>query len=203
MLKVALTGSIAMGKSTTAKMFADLGCPVFDADAAVHSLYARNGDAVPVVANLFPDAVVGGAVDRQKLSAIILNDPQALGRLETAIHPLVHKQQQEFIQEARDAGHQFVVLDIPLLFETGGDEKVDLIVVVSAPADIQRNRALKRPGMTEGKFTEILKLQLPDADKRTRADFIVDTGDGLDVAIDQVRNIVEELQDRTSSGSQT
>lgn len=200
MLKVALTGSIAMGKSTTAKMFTDLGCPVFDADAAVHALYARDGAAVPIVTDLFPDAVNDGEIDREKLSAIVLKDPGALRRLEQAVHPLVRDQQIQFIGAAEKAGHKFVVLDIPLLFETGGDQNVDLIVVVSAPADVQRARALERPGMTEQKLADILQRQLPDADKRTRADFVVDTSRGLQDAFDQVRRIVEELQKRANPG---
>ncbi|NNE21607.1 MAG: dephospho-CoA kinase [Rhizobiales bacterium] len=200
MLKVALTGSIAMGKSTTAKMFTDLGCPVFDADAAVHALYARNGSGVAIVADLFPGVVAGGEIDREKLSAVVLRDPAALRRLEKAVHPLVRAQQVKFIDTADKAGHKFVVLDIPLLFETGGDQNVDLIVVVSAPADVQRARALERPGMTEEKLADILQRQLPDADKRARADFVVDTSRGLEVAFDQVRRIVEDLQARTSTG---
>lgn len=197
MLKVALTGSIAMGKSTTAKMFTDLACPVFDADAAVHALYARNGAAVPIVAGLFPDAVTDGEIDREVLSAVVLKDPGALHQLEAAVHPLVREQQLQFISTAKEAGHKFVVLDIPLLFETGGDQNVDLVVVVSAPADVQRARALERPGMTEQKLADILQRQLPDADKRARADFVVDTSRGLEVAFDQVRRIVEELHKRT------
>lgn len=199
MLKVALTGSIAMGKSTTAKMFTDLGCAVFDADAAVHALYAREGAAVPIVAGLFPDAVSGGEIDREKLSAVVLKDPAALRQLEKAVHPLVRDRQIKFVSAAEKAGHRFVVLDIPLLFETGGDQNVDLIVVVSAPADVQRTRALERPGMTEQKLADILKRQLPDADKRARADFVVDTSRGLEVAFDQVARIVEELRKRTDS----
>lgn len=197
MLKVALTGSIAMGKSTTAKMFTDLGCPVFDADAAVHSLYARDGAAVPIVAGLFPGVVTDGEIDREKLSAVVLKDPAALRQLESAVHPLVREQQVLFINAAEKAGHKFVVLDIPLLFETGGDKNVDLIVVVSAPAEVQRARALERPGMTEQKLAEILQRQLPDTDKRARADFVVDTSRGLEVAFDQVRRIVEDLQTRS------
>ncbi len=201
MLKVALTGSIAMGKSTTAKMFADLGCPVFDADAVVHELYARDGEAVPLVAELFPEAVSDGEIDRQTLAELVLKDPAALRRLEQAVHPLVRARQQQFIDDAQRAGHSFVVLDIPLLFETGGDKNVNLIVVVSAPADIQRDRALERLGMTEEKLAEILQRQTPDAEKRARADFIVDTSRGLDVAFDQVRRIVEELKQAASRGA--
>ena len=198
MLKVALTGSIAMGKSTTAKMFADLGCPVFDADAAVHALYSRGGAAVPVVARLFPETVIDDQIDRQMLSTVVLKNPAALHRLEQAVHPLVRELEHQFIDNARKDGHKFVVLDIPLLFETGGDERVDLIVVVSAPAEIQRSRALARSDMTEGKLADILIRQLPDAEKRERADFIVDTSQGIEVAFDQVQKIVDGLRNRVS-----
>ncbi|MGI9316573.1 MAG: dephospho-CoA kinase [bacterium] len=199
MLKVALTGSIAMGKSTTAKMFADLGCPVFDADAAVHALYAQDGAAVPIVAELFPDAVVDDRIDRQRLSDVVLKDPQGLRRLEQAIHPLVRNQEHKFVNAAQKAGHTFVVLDIPLLFETGGDKRVDLVVVVSAPPEVQRARALARPDMTEEKLAGILERQLPDTEKRTRADFIVDTSQGCEAAVDQVQKIVDELRSRVLS----
>ena len=193
MLRVALTGSIAMGKSTTARMFADLGCPVFDSDAAVHALYDTGGAAVPVIEALFADAVVDGRVDRQRLSEIVLKDADALARLEAAVHPLVRQAQEDFVTGAEQAGHRFVILDIPLLFEAGQAESVDVIVVVSAPAAIQRTRALERPGMTEEKLADILNRQLPDSEKRARADYIVDTGRGLQVAFDQVRKIVEDL----------
>ncbi len=199
MFKVGLTGSIAMGKSTTAKMFADLGCAVFDSDAAVHALYSKDGAAVSVVADMFPDAVVDDQVDRKRLSSIVLKNPEALARLEAAVHPLVRQCQKDFIDRAGQRGHKFVVLDIPLLFETGQHKSVDAIVVVSTTADVQRTRALERPDMTEKKFNEILSHQLPDADKRAAADFIVDTGHGFDAAFDQVRKIVEELTAKTLS----
>ena len=196
MLRVGLTGSIAMGKSTAAEMFADLGCPVFDSDAAVHDLYARDGAAVPVVAELFPDAIIDHQVDRRRLADHVLNDPAALAKLEAAVHPLVRSLQEEFESAANRAGHSFLVLDIPLLFETGQDENVDSIVVVTAPAEMQRDRALARPGMTQGKLGDILARQLPDSEKRARAEFIVDTGHGFEVTFDQVRKIVEELKTR-------
>lgn len=194
MFVVGLTGSLAMGKSTTAKIFADLGCPVFDSDAAVHTMYARDGEAVPIVAQLFPDAVVNQQVDRKQLADHVLGNPAALKKLEKAVHPLVKKRQQAFINDAKSTGHNFVILDIPLLFETGQDQNVDAIVVASAPADIQQSRALERPGMTLKKFNEILAVQLPDSEKRVRADYVVDTGRGLDAAFDQVKRIVAELQ---------
>ncbi len=196
MLKVGLTGSIAMGKSTTAGIFADMGCPVFDSDAAVHSLYAKGGAAIPLVAELFPGAIVDDQVDRKQLSDIVLQDPTALAGLEAAIHPLVRERQQEFIANAAKSGHRFLILDIPLLFETGQDKNVDIIVVVSAPANLQRARALERPGMTSQKYEEILQRQLPDSAKRAQADFVVDTGRGIEVALDQVRKIVDELTNR-------
>ena len=192
-LKVGLTGSIAMGKSTTAQMFRDLGCAVFDADAAVHALYGKGGAAIPVVENLFPSAIVDGAVDRTILSELVLNASDRLKTLEAAIHPLVREAQNDFINQARQAGHTFVILDIPLLFETGQASRMDRIVVVSAAAEIQTARALERPGMTEEKLAEILKRQLPDAEKRQNADYVVDTGSGMEVAFDQVRQIVEDL----------
>ena len=203
MMRVGLTGSIAMGKSTTAQMFADLGCAVFDADAAVHVLYAAGGAAVPVVAGLFPDAVVDGAVDRQKLGALVLKDPQALKRLEAAVHPLVRQSQHAFVDQARRDGHRFVILDIPLLFETGQASSFDTIVVVTAPADVQRARALERPGMTEEKFNDILSRQTADAEKRAHADYIVDTSRGKEDAFAQVRQIVEELRNRSMDEAQS
>jgi dephospho-CoA kinase len=203
MLRVGLTGSIAMGKSTTARMFREMGCQVFDADAAVHALYAEGGKAVPVVGALFPEAIISNAVDRTVLSSIVLNDSGKLKSLEQAVHPLVRTAQVDFITTAAQAGYRYVILDIPLLFETGQADTVDIIVVVSASPQIQRTRALERPGMTEEKFAEILRRQTPDAEKRARADFIVDTGTGMDAAFDQVRCIVDELNRRTAAGADT
>src|SRR5689334_14667086 len=204
MMLVALTGSLAMGKSETARMFAELGCPVFDADLEVHRLYAPGGAAVPAVAALFPAALVDGAIDRARLSALLLADPATLPELESIVHPLVRDAEARFIEAASAVEQPFVVLDIPLLFETGRDSGMDRIVVVSAPAEIQRQRALARPGMTEAKLARLLARQTSDADKRARADFIVETGRGLDDAFDQVRRIVSRLReeaDRDSTGA--
>jgi dephospho-CoA kinase len=204
MMLVALTGSLAMGKSETARMFAELGCPVFDADLEVHRLYAAGGAAVPAVAALFPAALLDGAIDRARLSALLLADPAALPQLESIVHPLVRDAEARFIEAASAVEQPFVILDIPLLFETGRDSDMDRIVVVSAPAEIQRQRALARPGMTEAKLARLLARQTSDADKRARADFIVETGRGLEDAFDQVRRIVSRLReeaDRDSTGA--
>jgi dephospho-CoA kinase len=191
---VGLTGSIAMGKSETARMFARLGYPVFDADAAVHQLYDSGGAAVPLIGRAFPSSVVGGRVDRLKLADEVTGNPEALARLESIVHPLVRQRQREFLDAARETGHAFAILDIPLLFETGRDEEVDAVVVVSAPEDVQKARVLARPGMTREKFAAILARQLPDSEKRRRADFVVDTSNGLDAAFEQVRAIADRLK---------
>ena len=201
MLLVGLTGSLAMGKSETARMFAELGCPVFDADAEVHRLYAAGGAAVGPVAESFPESLVDGAIDRARLSAMLLADPALLPRLEAIVHPLVHAAEQHFLDRARQAGEPFVILDIPLLFETGRDSAMDRIIVVSTLPEIQRRRALTRPGMTEEKLAQLLSRQTPDADKRARADFIVETGHGLDDAFDQVRSIVSRLREEAGRDS--
>ena len=193
MITVGLTGSIAMGKSETAKMFKALDVPVFDADEAVHALYAKNGDAVAPVGERFPAAIIDGAVDRTRLAKLVLNDKQALMELEALVHPLVQKTRQEFMDAARQAGEPLVVLDIPLLFETNGQQDVDKIVVVSAPDHIQRERALERPGMTVEKFEAILSKQVPDREKRAQADFVVDSSKGLAAANRQVVDIVQTL----------
>ncbi len=193
MIIVGLTGSIAMGKSETAKMFESLGVPVFDADRAVHMLYARNGGAVESVQSRFPSAIKDAAVDRAELAKLVLNDKAALAELESIVHPLVHRERQKFIEGAQEAGQPIVVLDIPLLFETKAQDQVDKIVVVSAPEDIQRQRALERPGMTSEKFEAILQKQIPDCEKRKQADFIVDSSNGLAAARAQVVDIVEAL----------
>ena len=194
MLVVGLTGSIAMGKTETARMFARLGYPVFDADAAVHQLYDTGGAAVPLIERAFTGAVVGGRVDRQRLADQVTGDPEALARLESIVHPLVRQRQQDFLDAVREAGHAFAILDIPLLFETGRDKDVDAIVVVSAPEDVQKSRVLARPGMTREKFAAILSKQLPDSEKRRRADFVVDTSKGLEAAFEQVRAIAGRLK---------
>ncbi|PVM82404.1 dephospho-CoA kinase [Caulobacter endophyticus] len=197
MIILGLTGSIGMGKSTTAKMFEAEGAPVYDSDAAVHALYAVGGAAVAPVEAAFPGVVVDGAIDRARLSAQVVGDPEALEKLEAIVHPLVGAHRIGFFEKAERDGHDIVVLDVPLLFETGGQKNVHKVVVVSAPADVQRERVLARPGMTAEKFEAILARQLPDAEKRARADFVVDTGRGLDAARDQVRDILTLL--RTSA----
>ncbi len=193
MIVVGLTGSIAMGKSETAKMFRSLGVPVFDSDAEVHGQYEKGGAAVEAVGGLFPEAVIDGAVDRKILSNRVLGNPDALKRLETAIHPLVRKRQDSFLEECRASGQSIAVLDIPLLFETGRENDVDAVVVVSAPPEIQRKRVLERPSMTGEKLELILARQMPDAEKRARADYVVDTSGGLDIARARVRDIVADL----------
>jgi len=192
LIVLGLTGSIGMGKSTTAKMFSEEGVPVHDADSAVHRLYA--GEAAPLVEALFPGTVRRGIVDREKLAEAVVGDPQAIKKLEAVIHPLVRADSERFLDENRKLGTPVVVLDIPLLFEKGGRERVDKVVVVTAPAEIQRERVLARPGMTEKKLEGILALQMPDAEKRKRADFIIDTGHGLEPARQAVRHILRQLR---------
>ncbi|MER8427623.1 dephospho-CoA kinase [Mesorhizobium sp. M1403] len=191
MIVLGLTGSIGMGKSTTAKMFAEAGVPVHDSDEAVHRLYA--GKAAPMVEVVFPGTTRSGAVDRTKLAERVLGDAAALKRLEAIIHPLVRADADAFLAQNRAAGAPLAVLDIPLLFETGGRDRVDKVVVVTAPAEIQRARVLARPGMSEEKFASVLARQVPDAEKRRRADFVVDTGQGFDAARAAVNAIVAEL----------
>ncbi|MGR3455344.1 dephospho-CoA kinase [Pseudooceanicola sp.] len=187
-----LTGSIGMGKSTTAKMFANLGCAVWDADAAVHRLYAAGGAAVDPMKEAFPAAIVDGAVSREKLREIIAADPSALPRIERIVHPLVGLDRKDFIG-AVDA--DIVVLDIPLLFEGGNESAFDAVVVVSAPEAVQRERVLARGTMTEAQFEAIKAKQMPDAEKRARADFVVVT-DTLDHARDQVKAIVAGIREK-------
>jgi dephospho-CoA kinase len=191
MFILGLTGSVGMGKSTSAGFFADAGVPVHDADAVVHRLY--EGAAVPAIEAAFPGTTGAGKVDRNKLAARVLGDDAALKRLEAIIHPLVQEAEVRTLTDAQARGEKVVVLDIPLLFETGGDRRVDAVVVVSAPADVQRARVLGRPGMTEEKFAAILAKQMPDAEKRRRADFIVDTSRSLDEARAQVRAILDAV----------
>lgn len=196
MIIIGLTGSIGMGKSTTAEMFKEEGCPVFDADAAVHSLYAKGGAAVPIIRSVFPDAIKDGAVDRTVLGMHMRADPLNLEVLESFIHPLVGELRAQFMKDAASQGADIVVFDIPLLFETGGDKRVDKIVVVTAPADIQRDRVLARPGMTPEMFDIILSRQTPDKEKREKADFLVFTDKGLENAREQVQDILKALRDR-------
>ena len=198
MIVIGLTGSIGMGKSTTARMFAEAGVPVHDSDETVHRLY-RGAATGPIEAR-FPGVVKDGVVDRERLAAAVLGQPQALRDLETIVHPLVRADADAFLTEQRASGAPLAVLDIPLLFETGGEDRVDRIVVVTAPAEIQRQRVLARPGMTEEKLAAILARQVPDSEKRARADFIVDSGQGLDPARQQVREIIVQLTGDAAAG---
>jgi dephospho-CoA kinase len=191
---IGLTGSIGMGKSTTAAMFREAGVPVYDADAAVHDLYDRGGAAVGPVGEAFPGVVKDGRVDREELRKRVLGDPEALKRLNAIVHPLVGEDRVGFFKAAEAAQADLVVLDIPLLFETGGHERVDFVVVVSAPPDMQRERVLARPGMTPERLDAILTQQTPDAEKRARAHFLVDTGKGLAHAREQVFHIIAALR---------
>lgn len=191
---IGLTGSIGMGKSTTAAMFRDAGIPVYDADAAVHDLYDAGGAAVGPVGEAFPGVVRDGRVDREALRQRVLGDPAALQRLNAIVHPLVGEDREVFFRAAKDAGAQIVVLDIPLLFETGGHAQVDAVVVVSAPPEMQRERVLARPGMTSDRLDAILAQQMADAEKRARAHYVVDTGQGLEPARRQVAAIVADLR---------
>lgn len=191
MLVLGLTGSIGMGKSTTAKLFRDEGIPVFDADVAVHDLYA--GAAVPQIGKRFPSAVKNGVVDRAMLAQSVIGKADALADLEKIIHPLVRSAELEFIQHHRDCGSKIVLLDIPLLFESGGDALCDKIVVVTAPANVQRERVLTRVGMTPEKYNGLLARQMSDADKRAKADFIIFTDKGIEDARQQVRKVLQNL----------
>ena len=191
MIVLGLTGSIGMGKSTTAKMFSDFGVPVHDSDEAVHRLY--RGKAVPLVEAAFPGTTAGGTVDRAKLAERVLGDPAALKRLEALVHPLVRADATAFLKRHHAAGAQLAVVDIPLLFETGGQERVDQVVVGTAGPEVQRERVLARPGMTEEKFGKILAKQVPDEEKRRLADFVIDTGRGMEAARLAVADIIEEL----------
>jgi dephospho-CoA kinase len=197
MIVLGLTGSIGMGKSTVAAMFAEEGAPVFDSDATVHALYAKGGRAVAPVEAAFPGVAVDGAIDRAALSARVVGNAEAIGRLEAIVHPLVREAQLAFLQTQRDAGAEIVVLDIPLLLEGGGSQLVDAVVVVSAPAEIQRQRVLARPGMTAQKFEAILARQMPDAEKRAQADFVIETGVSFDDTRAQVRALLDGLRERS------
>ena len=191
MIVLGLTGSIGMGKSTTAAMFEDFGVPVHDSDEAVHRLY--RGKAAPLVEAIFPGTTAGGTVDRGKLAEKVLADGVALKRLEAVIHPLVRADATAFLKRHHTAGAPLAVVDIPLLFETDGRARVDMVAVVTAPEDVQRERVLSRPGMTEEKFKAILAKQVPDAEKRRLADFVIDTGQGIEAARRQVADIIEKL----------
>ncbi len=193
---IGLTGSIGMGKSETAKLFARLGVPVFDSDAAVHRLYEPGGGAVAAIAQAFPGTVVDGRVDRTLLARRLAGDAAAFAALEAIVHPLVAAEQRAFLDKAVAQGAAMVVQDVPLLFETGGHTRVDVVVVVSAPSELQRKRVLERPGMTAEKLDHILSRQMPDAEKRAQAHFVVETDKGLDHAFAEVKKIVETLSTR-------
>lgn len=197
MIVIGLTGSIGMGKSTTARMFADHGVPVHDADAVVHDLY--QGAAVKPVEAAFPGVTVDGRIDRQKLSARVVGNPDALRTLESIVHPLVRETETAFLDSAVQQGHAFAVLEIPLLFETRADRRCDVTIVVTAPEEAQRARVMSRPGMTEDKLAALLGKQMPDAEKRSRADFLVETHLGLDHARMQVGDILATLKARKSA----
>ncbi len=186
-----LTGSLGMGKSTAAKFFAAAGVPVHDSDAVVHALYA--GEAVPLIEAAFPGSTASGKVDRTKLAAMVLNDSAALARLEAIVHPLVFASREKFLAEAQARGAPVVVLDVPLLFETGADSRCHAVVVVSAPAEVQRRRAFERPGMTADKFAAILRQQMPDAEKRRRADFILDSSQDFEHTRAQIADILRQV----------
>jgi dephospho-CoA kinase len=200
MVILGLTGSIGMGKSAAARAFRRLGVPIHDADKAVHALLAEGGKAVAAVAEAFPGVVRDGAVDRQALARRVFDDAAALARLEALLHPLVRRSEQQFLRAAKAHGRRLVVLDIPLLFETGGEDRCDAVVVVSAPAFVQAQRVLKRPGMTRDRLESILARQMPDAEKRRRADFVVPTGLGLDFSLRAVREIVRVARTWNTTG---
>jgi dephospho-CoA kinase len=191
MFVLGLTGSIGMGKSTAARFFVEAGVPVHDADAVVHRLY--DGEAAAAIETAFPGTTLSGKVDRARLAERVLDDPAAIRRLEAIIHPLVRESEVKFLADATARAEPVVVLDIPLLFETGGEQRVDAVVVVSAGAEAQRNRVLGRPGMTESKLESILAKQMPDAEKRRRAHFVVDSSGGLDSARAQVHGILRAI----------
>jgi dephospho-CoA kinase len=192
--RAGLTGSIGMGKSETAKLFARLGLPVFDADATVHALYGPGAAGTAAIAARYPDAVTANGVDRPRLAQIVAGDPSALRALEALIHPLVREAEDKFLANACARNEELVILDIPLLFETGRAKTMDAVVVVSSPEAVQRDRVLKRPGMTPEKFATILARQIPDAEKRAQADFIIETDKGLDHALAQVKRVAAELR---------
>src|SRR3984885_4905867 len=190
MIILGLTGSIGMGKSTTAKLFTEAGVPVYDADATVHMVY--EGEAVPAIEAAFPGTTVGGKVDRAKLSAQVVHDAAAMKRLEGIVHPMLRAYHQKFLDEAKQSGAPVAVVDVPLLYETGGEKRVDAVVVVTTSPEVQRERILARDNMTAEKLDAILARQLPDAEKRKRADFIVDTSHGLDPVRARIQDILAQ-----------
>jgi dephospho-CoA kinase len=190
MIVLGLTGSIGMGKSTTAKLFVEAGVPVYDADATVHKVY--EGEAAPAIEAAFPGTTVDGKVDRAKLSARVVQDPAAIRQLEQIVHPMLRTYHQEFLEEAERSGAPVAVVDVPLLFETGGEKRVDAVVVVTTSPENQRERILARGTMTHEALNAILARQMPDAEKRRRADFVVDTSHGLDPVRARIRDILAE-----------
>jgi len=190
MIVLGLTGSIGMGKSTTAKLFAEAGVPVYDADATVHMVY--QGEAVPAIEAAFPGTIADGKVDRARLSAQVVNDPAAIKRLEGIVHPMLRAYHQKFLDDAEQSGAPVAVVDVPLLYETGGEKRVDAVVVVTTTPEIQRERVLARTNMTQEMLDTILARQVPDAEKRKRADFVVDTSHGLDPVRARIRDILGE-----------
>ena len=194
MIVLGLTGSIGMGKSTTAALLREAGVPVHDADEAVAKFYAAGGEGVEAVGRAFPMALVHGAIDRERLSALVLGNPDSLKRLEAIVHPLVKQDRARFMADARASGAKVAVLDIPLLFEVDALDELDAVVVVSAPPALQRERVLLRPGMNAEKLERILARQIPDAEKRARADFVIDTGQGLERAREQVAKVLATIR---------
>ena len=195
MIVLGLTGSIGMGKSTTAQLFAEAGVPVYDADAAVHRLY--EGEAVGAIEAAFPGTTANGKVDRNRLSARVVHDSAAMKRLEEIVHPMLGTSRQKFLQDAESSGAPVAVVDVPLLFETGGEKRVDAVVVVTTSSELQRERILARPNMTEEKLAAILARQMPDTEKRKRAHFVVDTSHGLDPVRARIRDILAEAAKMT------
>ncbi|HWT97003.1 MAG TPA: dephospho-CoA kinase [Terriglobales bacterium] len=198
MMVLGLTGSIGMGKSTAARMFRRHGIPVHDADAAVHRLLGKGGAAVPLIAAAFPGTVIAGRVDRPALGAKVFGNPKELRRLEAILHPLVQAATKRFLRRQQARRRKLVVLDIPLLFETGGEKRCDAVVVVTAPRNIQRARVLARPRMTPERFAEVERQQMPDAEKRRRADFIIETGHGYRPALRQLHQILARVTTQAS-----
>ena len=199
MIILGLTGSIGMGKTTTAGLFRKFGIPVHDSDATVHAMMARGGEAAETVASLFPNVLKEGVIDRSALGSVVFNDPAALDTLESVLHPLVRKHEHQFLTNAARRHEAVVLLDIPLLFETGGEQRCDAVTVATAPAFIQRQRVLRRPGMTPERFATILARQIPNADKCFNADFLVPTGLGIAFSLRAVRDIVRVAQEIPAS----
>lgn len=202
MIRIGLTGSIGMGKSATAALFAEQGVAVFDSDAAVHELYAKGGAATRPVSEAFGDVLTDGAIDRGKLSAVLREDPAGFGKLEAIVHPLVDAARAAFVVAAREQEIDIVLFDIPLLFETGGDAAVDVVVVCHAPDSVRRARVLERPGMTGEKLDLILARQMPESEKLKRADYAVETSQGLESAREHVRDILADIRQNKTRGDQ-